>query len=86
MAVTPSAEDLEKLFAELALNISKTGATNVVIHEVLEPDFAIDSVLPPNYGTATVLDSHSLRWNIPALGDDGQRKRSFRVFGSAYGG
>lgn len=71
VAVTPSAEDLEKLFAELALNISKTGATNVVIHEVLEPDFAIDSVLPPNYGTATVLDSHSLRWNIPALGVTG---------------
>ena len=34
VAVTPDAADLEQLFADLAANISKTGATNIVIHEV----------------------------------------------------
>lgn len=68
VAVTPDAADLEELFANLAANISKTGATNIVINEILNPDFVITSVLMPNRGTATVLDSTSLRWNIPELG------------------
>ena len=37
VAVTPDAADLEKLFAELAANISKTGATNIVIDEIVNP-------------------------------------------------
>ena len=68
VAVTPDAADLEKLFAELAANISKTGATNIVIDEIVNPDFTITSVLTPSKGTATMLDSHSLKWNIPELG------------------
>lgn len=39
VAVTPDAADLEELFAELAANISKTGATNIRIDEVLNSDF-----------------------------------------------
>ena len=47
VAVTPDAADLEALFAELAANISKTGATDIVINEVLSADFAITSLNPP---------------------------------------
>lgn len=68
VAVTPDAADLEELFAELAANITKTGATNIVIDEVVNPDFIITSVLNPDKGTATMLSSTSLRWNIPELG------------------
>ena len=46
----------------------KAGATNIVINEVVHPDFLITSILAPNKGTATMLDGHSLRWSIPALG------------------
>ena len=39
MAVTPDAADLEDLFRDLAANISKTGATDIVIDEVVNADF-----------------------------------------------
>lgn len=68
VAVTPDAADLEALFAQLAANISKPGATNIVIDEVLNPDFAITNLLPPAKGMATMLDAQTLRWTIPALG------------------
>ncbi|MFR3291272.1 MAG: vWA domain-containing protein [Lachnospiraceae bacterium] len=41
VAVTPDAADLEELFAELAANISKPGATNVLIKEKLTSDFEL---------------------------------------------
>lgn len=68
VAVTPDAADLEELFAELAANISKPGATNIVIDEVVNPDFVITSISSPTKGSASMLDAHSLRWNISQLG------------------
>ncbi len=47
VAVTPDDADLEELFKDLATNISKTGATNIVIDEVVNPDFVITDVVPP---------------------------------------
>lgn len=68
VAVTPDAADLEELFAELAANISKPGATDIIIDEVVNPDFVITSISSPTKGSATMLDAHSLRWNIAQLG------------------
>lgn len=68
VAVTPDAADLEELFAELAANISNPGATDIVIDEVVNPDFVITSISSPTKGSATMLDAHSLRWNIDQLG------------------
>lgn len=68
VAVTPDAAELEELFAELAANISKTGATNIVIDEVVNPDFVITSILNPSAGSASMVDSTSLKWTIPKLG------------------
>ena len=68
VAVTPDAADLEALFGELAANISKPGATDIVIHETVQPDFVITSILSPSKGSATMLDARSLRWNIAQLG------------------
>lgn len=68
VAVTPDAADLEELFAELAANIAKTGATNIEINEVVTSDFVITSILNPTVGSATMLNATSLRWTIPALG------------------
>ncbi len=59
VAVTPDAAELEELFAELAANISKTGATNIVIDEVLNADFAITSISTPSAGSATMLNATS---------------------------
>ena len=80
VAVTPDAADLEKLFAELAANISKPGATNIAIHEMVNPDFIITSILSPTKGVATMLDAHSLKWDIPTLGVNSSESTSLDFF------
>lgn len=68
VAVTPDAADLEEIFAELAANISKTGATNIVIDEMLHPDFVITGTPVPTVGTVQVTDDHTLQWKMEELG------------------
>lgn len=68
VAVTPDDTDLEQLFEDLAANISKTGATNIVIDEVVNPDFEIMSVVPPTKGTAMMIDANTIQWKIDELG------------------
>lgn len=68
VAVTPDDADLEDLFRDLAANISKTGATNIVIDEVVNPDFTITSVTPPTKGTAMMVNATTLQWKIAELG------------------
>lgn len=52
VAITPDDADLEDLFEDLAQNISNPGATNIVIDEVINPDFAITSISMPTKGMA----------------------------------
>lgn len=80
VAVTPDAADLETLFAELAANISKPGATNVVLDEIVSPDFVITSIQPPTKGTAVMLDAHGLRWKIDQLGVTGSESAVLDFF------
>lgn len=80
VAVTPDAADLEELFAELAANISKPGATDIVIDEVVNPDFVITSISSPTKGSATMLDAHSLRWNIAQLGVTASESATLDLF------
>ena len=68
VAVTPDDADLEELFKDLAANISKPGATDIVIDEVINSDFIITSVVPPTKGSATMIDSNTLQWKISELG------------------
>lgn len=68
MAVTPDAADPEDLFRDLAANLSKTGATDIVIDEVVSDDFQITSMSPPTKGTAEMQSSTALQWKIPELG------------------
>ena len=75
-----NAADLEELFAELAANISKPGATDIVIDEVVNPDFVITSILSPTKGTTTMLDAHSLRWDISELGVTSSESASLDFF------
>lgn len=68
VAVTPDADDLENLFAAFAANISKPGATNIVIDEAVTEDFQIISVLSPEKGTVVRVNDTTLQWKIPELG------------------
>lgn len=71
VAVTPDDAELEDLFEDLAKNISKPGATNIMIYETVNPDFNIVNVMAPSKGVATLLQNTSLRWNIDSLGVNG---------------
>lgn len=70
VAITPDAAELEEIFAELARNISKPGATNIVLTDKVAPCFKITSVSMPTKGTASLIDSNSVEWRIDELGVD----------------
>lgn len=76
VAVTPDAAELEELFADLAANISHPGATDIVIDEILNPEFNIVNVNPPTKGTATMINSTTLQWKIDELGVTGNEGAS----------
>lgn len=80
VAVTPDDAELEDLFADLAANISKPGATNIVIDEIVNPDFSIVSVVPPNRGTAMMLNPQTLQWKISELGVLGNEGASLEFY------
>lgn len=80
VAVTPDLDELEELFKNLASNISKPGATNIVIDEVVNPDFVITSITPPTKGTATMIDTNTLQWKISELGVLGNEGASLEFY------
>ena len=68
VAIAPTDQELEELFRDLARNITKPGATNIVIEDVVEDCFRITSVSAPTKGTATLVNERTIRWTIPELG------------------
>ena len=68
VAITPDDSELEDLFEDLAENISKPGATDVLILETLDADFELGEVEPPDKGSVIVTGPRSLRWSIDSLG------------------
>lgn len=68
VAITPDDDELEELFENLARNISTPGATNVVITDTVAPCFRITSISSPTKGSATLLGTNTVRWNIDELG------------------
>lgn len=66
--ISPDDDDLENLFKTLAENISKTGATNIVIDEMINPDFKIVDIILPDRGTVAQDGDTRLVWSIPELG------------------
>ena len=80
VAVTPDAAGLEDLFAELAANISKPGATNIEINEMVSSDFVITSIQSPSKGSAAMLDNRSLKWTISQLGVTGSESAVLDFF------
>lgn len=68
VSIVPTAEDLEKLFEDLAKNITKPGATNIIITDKIKPCFMVNSIISPTKGTASILDSTTVQWKIDELG------------------
>ena len=68
VVVTPDAAKLLEVFENLAKNISKPGATEIEIDELLTAPFEIDSIILPSKGTVVKTGLGSLRWSIEELG------------------
>ncbi len=68
VAITPDDAELEQIFANLARNISKPGATDISIVDRVAPCFRITGVSMPTKGSASLLDSNTVRWEIDELG------------------
>ncbi|MBP3305714.1 MAG: VWA domain-containing protein [Oscillospiraceae bacterium] len=68
VAIAPSDEELEKLFEDLARNISKPGSTDIVIDEKVTECFRILSLSTPAKGTAVITGDRTLQWKIAELG------------------
>lgn len=68
VAITPDDAELEAIFEDLAKNIAKPGATEIVIDEEVFPCFRITSLSTPTRGTASLLNPTSLQWKISELG------------------
>ena len=66
--ITPDNEELEEIFKDLARNIAKPGATNVVITDKVSPCFRITSISSPTKGTASTVDENTVEWTIDELG------------------
>ena len=68
VAITPDDAELEDLFENLARNISKPGATDVVIVDQIDPCFRITALSSPTKGDAALQGSNTVRWTIAELG------------------
>ena len=67
VSITPNDAELE-IFEDLVWNISKPGATKIVLNDKISPCFKITSLDTPTKGTASLIDSNSVRWQIDELG------------------
>lgn len=68
VAITPDDEELEKIFEDLAKNITIPGATDIVITDTVSPCFKITSVQTPTKGSSSLIDANTVQWKIEELG------------------
>lgn len=80
VAITPDDEKLEELFEDLAQNISKPGAKNIVITDEVDECFRIVSLNSPTKGTASLLDARTVEWKIAELGVYGSEGAALEFF------
>ena len=77
VVITPDDEELEEIFEEIAENISKPGATNIVITDKVLPCFTVTALSSPTKGTATMVDAKTVEWEIDELGVNGSEGAVF---------
>lgn len=71
VAIAPTPQDLEEIFAELAANLTKPGATDLKIVEQLNPDFEIVNIVTPAKGSVEQQSDTQLTWKMDSLGVSG---------------
>ena len=77
VAITPDDEELEEIFRDLAQNISKPGATDIVIKDTVVSCFRITEISSPTKGTASMSGTNTVIWKIDKLGVNASEGASF---------
>lgn len=72
VAITPNEQELAELFAHLARDIAKPGATEIRVDEELTDCFEIVSIAAPTKGSAEKTGERTLLWQIETLGETAQ--------------
>ena len=75
--ITPDDAELEEIFEDLARNITRAGATNVVITDTVSPCFRITSISSPTKGSASTSGTNTVTWTIDELGVSESEGASF---------
>ena len=68
VAITPDDAELEDLFEDLARNITRPGATNIVLSDTVADCFRITSLSAPSKGSASLQGNRTVVWRIDKLG------------------
>ena len=77
VAITPDDAELEEIFKDIAKNISKPGATDIVITDTVTPCFRITALSSPTKGSASMVDANTVEWKIDELGTTQSEGASF---------
>ena len=77
VAITPDDTELEILFEDLANNISKPGATDIVVTDTVSSCFQVISVSSPTKGSASIVNDNTVEWKIDELGTKSSEGASF---------
>ena len=68
MAVTPNFNEIQTLFKNMFRDISKDGATNLVVTDTIGDCFSVVSVDETSKGSAEILNDKQVRWSMNSLG------------------
>lgn len=71
VAIAPTEAELEELFEDLARNITRPGATNIVLSDTVNDCFQITGLNSPTKGSAVLQGTNRVVWSIPELGTTG---------------
>lgn len=74
--VSPTPDELEQLFKDVAEDISEPGAENILIEELVSEGFVIVDIATPEFGMVDQLSPRALNWRIPVLGKTGEQTAS----------
>lgn len=78
LSVAPNESDLEELFADLAKNIIKTGASNIHMSFTISDAFSVLQLLPSK-GNIQSLSPHRYIWHMDALGETKTEEVSLQI-------
>ncbi|MGN1098793.1 MAG: VWA domain-containing protein [Christensenellales bacterium] len=68
VVIAPDQADLEQIFEDLAKNITKPGATDIVVTDTVSECFNVTAISAPSKGSAEKKDDRTVEWHIDELG------------------